>query len=47
MGGGGGGGKSNDKATAKAQERIAANQLAFDQQKFAEQTARQLSLIHI
>lgn len=41
MGGGGGGGKSNDKATAKAQERIAANQLAFDQQKFAEQTARQ------
>ena len=42
MGGGGSsGGKSNDKATAKAQERIAANQLALDRDIFAEQTARQ------
>ena len=39
--GGGGGGKSNDGKTAKAQKKIAADQLAFDRERFAEQTARQ------
>ena len=41
MGGGSSGGKSNDKETARAQERIAANQLQLDRDIFAEQTARQ------
>lgn len=45
MGGGGSsGGKDNSKDIAESQERIAANTLAFDQQKFAEQTARQARL---
>ena len=44
MGGGSSGGKSNDKATAQAQERIAANQLAFDRERAAEQAARQANI---
>lgn len=46
MGGGGGGGKTKDnsKEVAKSQERIAANQLAFDRERAAEQAARQANI---
>tara|TARA_Y100000289_G_scaffold17822_1_gene16996 strand:+ start:2455 stop:3597 length:1143 start_codon:yes stop_codon:yes gene_type:complete len=44
MGGGSSGGKSNDKETAQAQERIAANQLQFDRERAAEQAARQANI---